>query len=260
MITLDNSIIWFFGNNTKQGRKLRKRKPSSDRPMFMTADVTYAFNHSKNYLIHAVIMKPNFKQRILNFENRSIKSLQKELKLPTIVLESLKSSFVSFRTTSKDLAIVYEHMKNNTVGSMDIAHELRATGDILPYKGYGAKDYVDAVRQLSILFKNKDVCEDPTLLELELNNHILNNGYSGYYMIHHGSYPTLCLLGIDEMESISVRMLDPDVIQAMFGTEDDVVEFRYYLMNFKTPKKRARAFMDFYRQNYKIIKGKKSKI
>lgn len=228
--------------------------------MFMTADVTYAFEHAKNYLIHAVIMKPNFKQRILNFENRSIKSLQKELKLPIVVLEALKSSFVSFRTTSKDLAIVYDHMKNNTVRNMDVAHELIATGDVLPYKGYGASDYVDAVKQLGVLFKNKDVCADPVVLEVELNKYLLKCGYSGYYMIHHSSYPTLCLLGIDEMESISVRMLDPDVIQAMFGTEDDVVEFRYYLMNFKTPKKRARAFMDFYRQNYKIIKGKKSKI
>lgn len=282
--------IWFFGDFLSQGNKFKLNKPSPEHPLWLTTDISYAQTYSNNGVCFVLFLRNDFKSigEILDFRKEADVDLVKLnpavpkwlvyafhnkqnlftlqrfiLGVSEVYVEKIDKCIAAGNDDEfslKDIKYFREQIENKTKYAWDDNH-YKAEKDMI---GYTVDEIIDIIHWCWKNLGRDSIKNGVRHFESKIHEFLYKHGVGGYINIDSEAFtmenPVLVLLGIENIESVSVKALDANtlhyILYEQFKYRSPFKYYKYRLMNYKSPRLRAKAFIQDYKKAYMKLYGK----
>lgn len=271
--------IWFFGDGLKQGGDFELKKPSPIHPLWLTSDITYAHNYAVNDVCFILFFKPESKLTNIILDFRPDAGHDPKDLIPDTPQwlvdafrggENLYTLFTLFNNVESNIRHLesiekmYKQYPNKINIEREREHYLTKIKNST--RGHFSKSqtlkYWKDFQNWCIENLGKTTLEKGLkYFERGVHDFLAKRGVGGYINIDtetgYAHNPVLVLLDIDNIESISAKALDVDVLLNIIGGYHDGKKSYYTrrIKQYKSPRLRAKAFINDYKQEYISVYG-----
>lgn len=271
--------IWFFGDGLGQGEAFKLKKPSPIYPLWLTSDITYAHNYAVDDVCFVLFFKPDLKltKIILDFRpnaERNPKDIVPDIPQWLIDAfrggENLYSLFTLFNNVEanvrhlESIEKLYKQYPNKINIEREREHYLSkiknsTRGHFI--KSQTSQYWKDFQKWCIENIGESTLKKGLKYFERGVHDFLFKCGVGGYINIDtengYAHSPVLVLLDIDDIELISVKALDVDVLLNLIGGYHHEKKSYYdtRLKRYNSPRLRAKTFINDYKKEYISIYG-----